>query len=50
MFQIQKNTEPDRVFALKTLKKSHIVETKQEEHIMNEKKIMTESNCDFIVK
>ena len=39
-----------RTFALKTLKKHHIVETRQQEHIMNEKKIMMEANCLFIVR
>ncbi|XP_073241495.1 cGMP-dependent protein kinase 1-like isoform X5 [Porites lutea] len=39
-----------RTFALKTLKKHHIVETRQQEHIMSEKKIMMESNCPFIVR
>ncbi|KAM7452567.1 cGMP-dependent protein kinase 1 [Porites harrisoni] len=39
-----------RTFALKTLKKHHIVETRQQEHIMSEKKIMMEANCPFIVR
>lgn len=29
-----------KVFALKQMKKVHIVETKQEEHVFNERKIM----------
>ena len=37
-------------YALKMLKKTHIVETRQQEHIMSEKKIMLEANCPFIVK
>ncbi|RDD47293.1 cGMP-dependent protein kinase 1 [Trichoplax sp. H2] len=37
-------------YALKILKKRHIVETRQEEHIMSEKKILLEANCPFIVK
>jgi len=32
------------------MKKHHIVETRQQEHIMNEKKIMSESRTDFIVR
>lgn len=44
------NQDESRTYALKCLKKSHIVETKQEEHIMNEKRIMTEAACSFIVK
>ncbi|OTF72748.1 cGMP-dependent protein kinase, isozyme 2 forms cD4/T1/T3A/T3B-like protein [Euroglyphus maynei] len=37
-------------FALKIMKKSQIVETRQQQHILNEKRIMLESNCNFIVK
>lgn len=39
-----------RTFALKQLKKKHIVETRQQDHIMSEKRIMSESNCQFIVR
>ncbi|XP_031552697.1 cGMP-dependent protein kinase 1-like isoform X1 [Actinia tenebrosa] len=39
-----------RTFALKMLKKHHIVETRQQDHIMSEKKIMMESNSAFIVR
>ncbi|XP_070544333.1 cGMP-dependent protein kinase 1-like isoform X2 [Ptychodera flava] len=39
-----------RTFALKQLKKKHIVETRQQEHIMSEKRIMSEARCDFIVR
>ncbi|EEB12543.1 cAMP-dependent protein kinase catalytic subunit, putative [Pediculus humanus corporis] len=39
-----------RSFALKQMKKSQIVETRQQQHIMSEKDIMSEANCDFIVK
>ncbi|XP_030835113.1 cGMP-dependent protein kinase 1 isoform X4 [Strongylocentrotus purpuratus] len=39
-----------RTFALKCLKKHHIVETRQQEHIFSEKKIMMESSSPFIVK
>jgi len=34
------------VFALKQMKKVHIVETKQEEHVFNERKIML--SCEFV--
>lgn len=37
-------------FALKIMKKAQIVETRQQQHILNEKRIMLESNCNFIVK
>ncbi|XP_038061879.1 cGMP-dependent protein kinase 1-like isoform X2 [Patiria miniata] len=39
-----------RTFALKCLKKYHIVETRQQEHIYSEKKIMMNANCPFIAK
>ncbi|XP_063969127.1 cGMP-dependent protein kinase 1-like isoform X4 [Lytechinus pictus] len=39
-----------RTYALKCLKKHHIVETRQQEHIFSEKKIMLESSSPFIVK
>merc|ERR1719468_1313884 len=39
-----------RSFALKQMKKSQIVETRQQQHIMSEKEIMEESDCHFIVK
>ncbi|CAB0011708.1 unnamed protein product, partial [Nesidiocoris tenuis] len=42
--------DPQRSFALKQMKKSQIVETRQQQHIMSEKEIMGEANCDFIVK
>ncbi|KAL3877721.1 hypothetical protein ACJMK2_035386, partial [Sinanodonta woodiana] len=47
---VQINNDSIRTFALKILKKHHIVETRQQEHIMNEKKIMAESRSDFIVR
>ncbi|XP_066303706.1 cGMP-dependent protein kinase 1-like isoform X7 [Branchiostoma lanceolatum] len=40
----------NRTFALKQLKKKHIVETRQQDHIMSEKKIMGEARSDFIVR
>lgn len=48
--QVQVNNDSSRTFALKILKKHHIVETRQQEHIMNEKKIMSESRSEFIVR
>ena len=32
------------------MKKQHIVETKQQTHIVNERQIMMEANSEFIVK
>jgi cGMP-dependent protein kinase len=48
-FQV-KTAKDKRTFALKQLKKHHIVETRQQDHIMSEKKIMSEANCAFIVR
>ncbi|XP_018915729.1 cGMP-dependent protein kinase, isozyme 2 forms cD4/T1/T3A/T3B isoform X3 [Bemisia tabaci] len=42
--------DPSRAYALKQMKKSQIVETKQQTHIMSEKEIMGEADCEFIVK
>ncbi|XP_052768823.1 cGMP-dependent protein kinase 1-like isoform X2 [Mya arenaria] len=47
---VQINNDASRTFALKIMRKHHIVETRQQEHIMNEKKIMAESRTDFIVR
>jgi len=47
---VQLSTDATKVYALKQLKKKHIVETRQQDHIMNEKRIMAESNSLFIVR
>ncbi|XP_015375703.1 PREDICTED: cGMP-dependent protein kinase, isozyme 2 forms cD5/T2-like [Diuraphis noxia] len=47
---VQVNNDTSRSFALKQMKKSQIVETRQQQHIMSEKEIMGEANCEFIVK
>ena len=47
---VQIHSDPSRSFALKQMKKSQIVETRQQQHIMSEKEIMSEANCEFIVK
>lgn len=47
---VQLAQEKARSFALKQMKKSQIVETRQQQHIMSEKEIMSEANSDFIVK
>lgn len=47
---VQINGKPNKAYALKQMKKSQIVETRQQQHIMSEKQIMGEANCDFIVK
>ncbi|XP_025412180.1 cGMP-dependent protein kinase, isozyme 2 forms cD4/T1/T3A/T3B isoform X3 [Sipha flava] len=47
---VQVNNDTSKSYALKQMKKSQIVETRQQQHIMSEKEIMGEANCDFIVK
>jgi len=37
-------------FALKCIKKRHIVDNRQEEHIYSERRILLETNSPFIVK
>ncbi|XP_026477496.1 cGMP-dependent protein kinase, isozyme 2 forms cD5/T2-like [Ctenocephalides felis] len=49
LVQIQSDTQ-QRSFALKQMKKSQIVETRQQQHIMSEKEIMFEADSEFIVK
>lgn len=47
---VQIEGRPSKSYALKQMKKAQIVVTKQQQHIMSEKEIMGEANCDFIVK
>ncbi|KAG5675681.1 hypothetical protein PVAND_005566 [Polypedilum vanderplanki] len=47
---VQIKDDATRSYALKQMKKSQIVETRQQQHIMSEKEIMAEANSDFIVK
>ncbi|KAJ1529379.1 hypothetical protein ONE63_006165 [Megalurothrips usitatus] len=47
---VQIQGDHNRSFALKQMKKSQIVETRQQQHIMSEKEIMGEADCPFIVK
>uniref|UniRef100_A0A672QPF3 cGMP-dependent protein kinase n=1 Tax=Sinocyclocheilus grahami TaxID=75366 RepID=A0A672QPF3_SINGR len=44
-----KNSE-DTAFALKCIKKKHIVDTRQQEHIYSEKDILQQTNSNFIVR
>ncbi|KAF6216834.1 hypothetical protein GE061_001184 [Apolygus lucorum] len=48
LVQIANDTQ--RSFALKQMKKSQIAEMRQQRHIMFEKEIMEEVDCDFVVK
>ncbi|KAM7370303.1 hypothetical protein PAMP_009863 [Pampus punctatissimus] len=47
---VQLKSEEAKTFAMKILKKRHIVDTRQQEHIRSEKHIMTETHSDFIVR
>uniref|UniRef100_A0A8C4DQL7 cGMP-dependent protein kinase n=1 Tax=Dicentrarchus labrax TaxID=13489 RepID=A0A8C4DQL7_DICLA len=47
---VQLKNEEAKTFAMKILKKRHIVDTRQQEHIRSEKHIMTEAHSDFIVR
>ena len=40
----------DVTFALKVIKKKHVVENRQEEHIHSERSILAEASSPFIVK
>uniref|UniRef100_A0A4W4E1N2 cGMP-dependent protein kinase n=1 Tax=Electrophorus electricus TaxID=8005 RepID=A0A4W4E1N2_ELEEL len=47
---VQLKSEETKTFAMKILKKRHIVDTRQQEHIRSEKQIMQEAHSDFIVR
>ena len=49
-FQVKINNDSSRTYALNILRKHHIVETRQQEHITNEKKVMQDARSDFIVR
>lgn len=48
--QVQLKNETNRSFALKVLKKHHIVDTSQQGHILSERQIMMEAHSPFIVR
>lgn len=48
--QVQLKNEEVKTYAMKILKKRHIVDTRQQEHIRAEKDIMTQAHSDFIVR
>lgn len=48
--QVQLKSDESKTFAMKILKKRHIVDTRQQEHIRSEKLIMQEAHSDFIVR
>ncbi|XP_076458785.1 cGMP-dependent protein kinase 1-like isoform X2 [Babylonia areolata] len=47
---VQLSNNKSRTFALKCLKKKHVVDTRQQEHVYSEKRIMMESSSRFITK
>ena len=47
---VQDKRNKDRTFALKSLSKHYVVETKQQEHVFNEKKILMSLDSPFIIK
>lgn len=42
--------DKDITFALKVIKKKHVVDNRQEEHIHSERKILAEARSPFVVK
>uniref|UniRef100_A0A4W5RH78 cGMP-dependent protein kinase n=1 Tax=Hucho hucho TaxID=62062 RepID=A0A4W5RH78_9TELE len=48
--ELVKLRDEDTTFALKCIKKKHIVDTRQQEHIYSEKNILQQTNSHFIVR
>ncbi|XP_063050671.1 cGMP-dependent protein kinase 2 [Engraulis encrasicolus] len=48
--ELVKVKNEDLTYALKRIKKAHVVENKQEEHIHSERRILAEVNSPFIIK
>ncbi len=46
--ELVKNSRDQRTYALKILKKQHVVETKQQDHVLNERNIMMGARSNFI--
>ncbi|KAM9841019.1 cGMP-dependent protein kinase 1-like isoform 2-T2 [Aulostomus maculatus] len=47
---VQLKSDPSRSFALKVLKKRHILDTSQQGHILSERRIMMEAHSPFIIR
>ncbi|XP_023657303.1 cGMP-dependent protein kinase 1 isoform X2 [Paramormyrops kingsleyae] len=47
---VQLKNDPDRTFAMKVLKKRHILDTSQQGHILSERQIMMEAHSPFTVR
>ena len=50
ILQVQNNKDKTKSYALKCLKKKHIVDTRQQEHIFSEKEILLNARCPFIAR
>ncbi|CAN9500130.1 unnamed protein product [Ophioblennius macclurei] len=48
--ELVKLKDEDITFALKCIKKKHVVDTRQQEHIYSEKHILQQTNCTFIIR
>ncbi|XP_061600620.1 cGMP-dependent protein kinase 2 [Cololabis saira] len=48
--ELVKLRDEDATFALKCIKKQHIVDTRQQEHIYSEKSILQQTNSAFIIR
>ncbi|CAJ1057631.1 cGMP-dependent protein kinase 2 [Xyrichtys novacula] len=48
--ELVKLKDEDTTFALKRIKKKHIVDTRQQEHIYSEKNILQQTNSGFIIR
>lgn len=48
--QVKLRTDSSRSFALKILKKRHILDTSQQDHILSERRIMMDAHNAFIIR
>lgn len=48
--ELVKNIRDSRTYALKILKKQHVVETKQQDHVLNERNILIDARSNFICR
>uniref|UniRef100_A0A8C6KFI3 cGMP-dependent protein kinase 2-like n=1 Tax=Nothobranchius furzeri TaxID=105023 RepID=A0A8C6KFI3_NOTFU len=48
--ELVKLKDEDTTFALKCIKKKHIVDTRQQEHVYSEKNILQQTNSTFIIR
>ena len=47
---VQDKKKPEKTYALKCLSKKHIVDTKQQEHVQNERNVLLSIDTHFIIK